>query len=163
MLGNTQFDPGRSKLGSHRIRLCLQNHNLNMSIIIFLFSPWSVQLWGGLRFWVPMYPRQGSMTLDVMLPMGTFLLQDTTKVGDETKQAVPGCQLGSFQQCWNAADCFNQAGEIIMHVKFVQSFLHWPTEAKTFVFCFKQNKCNARKQENCTHKLKVKTLQSHIS
>ena len=49
-----------------------------------------------------------------------------------------------------------------MHVKFVQSFLDWPTEAKTSVFCFKQNKYNARKQENCTHKLKVKTLQSYF-
>ena len=62
-LGNTEFGCGGSGLGSHVLRLCLQNHNLNMSFFLLLFSHWSVRLWGDLQFCLPLYPRQGPLTL----------------------------------------------------------------------------------------------------
>lgn len=52
-----------SGLGSHVFRLCLQNPNLRIPIILFLFAPWSTHLWGSLWFRLPQHPGQGPLTL----------------------------------------------------------------------------------------------------
>lgn len=87
MLGNTQFDSGRNELGSHRITPCLQNNKLNMSIIILIFFSLECTTLGWSEVLYTNVFQTGLLdsSLDVMLPMGTFLLWDTTKIGDETK------------------------------------------------------------------------------
>lgn len=53
-------------------------------------------------------------TLDVMLPLGTSLLWDTTRVGDEIKE---------YQ---GTSDLSNQVGDIIRYAEFVQDVTCFP-------------------------------------
>lgn len=84
----------------------------------FFFSLGSVCLWGGCSSAVTAHQTwPPDSNLDVMLPLGTSLLWETTRVGDKTKK-YHGARI--LLVGLGTSDPSNQVGDVTGHVKFVQ-------------------------------------------